>query len=469
MFAKIQHIHFVGIGGIGMSGIAEVLLTLGYGVSGSDLRHSPTTQRLARLGAKMFEGHHAENVHGAEVVVTSSAISRENPEVAEARRLHLPVIQRAEMLAELMRLKYGIAIAGMHGKTTTTSMVAAVLAAGELDPTVVVGGRVDSMGSNARLGTSQYLVAEADESDRSFLKLSPILSVVTNIDREHMDCYRDMADVEATFVEFMDRVPFYGTVMACTDNDALRALLPRVERRVLSYGTREHADIRAVDVVTEHAPEGMRNSFGVRFRNQDLGRFDLFVPGAHNVLNATAAISVGIALEIPLELIRKGIAQFRGVDRRFQLRGSVNGVRVVDDYGHHPTEIAATLAAARQWLGGTGKIHVIFQPHRYSRTYLLMNEFQSAFLEADRVLVLDIYAASEQPIAGVSGLALARSIRCRNEHPAEFAASFDAAIEAVVQQAQPGDVVLTLGAGSVSQIGPRVLEALRTGADAARV
>jgi UDP-N-acetylmuramate--alanine ligase len=484
MFAKIQRIHFVGIGGIGMSGIAEVLLTLGYRVSGSDLRSSATTERLTKLGAQVFAGHVESNVHGAEVVVTSSAISRENPEVAEARRLHLPVIQRAEMLAELMRLKYGIAIAGMHGKTTTTSMVAAVLAAGGLDPTVVVGGRVDSLGSNARLGTSQYLVAEADESDRSFLKLSPILSVVTNIDREHMDCYRDMEDVQATFVEFMDRVPFYGTVVACTDNDALRILLPRVERRVLSYGTREDADFRAIDVMTKHAPGAMHNSFGVSFKGRDLGRFELFVPGVHNVLNATAAISVGMGLEIPVELIRQGVAQFRGVDRRFQLKGTAAGVRVVDDYGHHPTEVLATLAAARQWLGGgtegqskpgrstpgrsaQGRIHVIFQPHRYTRTYLLMDEFVTAFPDADRLLVLDIYAASEQPIAGVSGLALAQKVRCRNGHPAEFAASFAAAVDAVVEQAQAGDVVLTLGAGSVSQLGPQILAKLQAREQAA--
>jgi UDP-N-acetylmuramate--alanine ligase len=460
MFAKIQRIHFVGIGGIGMSGIAEVLLTLGYGVSGSDLRNSPTTERLAKLGAQIFVGHVESNVHGAEVVVTSSAIVRDNPEVAEARRLHLPVIQRAEMLAELMRLKYGIAIAGMHGKTTTTSMVAAVLGAGGLDPTVVVGGRVDSLGSNARLGTSQYLVAEADESDRSFLKLSPILSVVTNIDREHMDCYRDMEDVQNTFVEFMDKVPFYGTVVACTDNEALRNLLPRVERRVLTYGTREDADLRAVEVTTERATGAMHNSFGVNFQGRDLGRFDLFVPGAHNVLNATAAIAVGMGLEIPVERIREGIAQFRGVDRRFQLKGIAAGVRVVDDYGHHPTEILATLAAARQWMGGPGRIHVIFQPHRYTRTYLLMDEFTGAFPEADRLLVLDIYAASEQPIVGVSGLGLSRKIFCRNGYPAEFAASFAAAVEAVVEQARPGDMVLTLGAGTVSQLGAQILEKL---------
>jgi UDP-N-acetylmuramate--alanine ligase len=467
MFANIQRIHFVGIGGIGMSGIAEVLLTLGYRVSGSDLRNSPTTERLTKLGAEIFQGHRESNVHGSEVVVTSSAISRENPEVAEARRLHLPVIQRAEMLAELMRLKYGIAIAGMHGKTTTTSMVAAVLAAGGLDPTVVVGGRVDSLGSNARLGTSQYLVAEADESDRSFLKLSPILSVITNIDREHMDCYRDMDDVRATFVEFMDRVPFYGTVVACTDNEALRNLLPRVERRVVSYGTREDADFRAIDLTTEHAPEAMHNSFGVNYKGRDLGRFDLFVPGAHNVLNATAAIAVGMGLEIPVERIREGIALFRGVDRRFQQKGTAAGVSVVDDYGHHPTEILATLAAARQWLGKTGRIHVIFQPHRYTRTYLLMDEFASAFPDADRLLVLDIYAASEQPIAGVSGLALSQKIHCRNDRRAEFAASFAAAVDAVVEQVHPGDVVLTLGAGTVSQLGPQILAKLHAREQAA--
>jgi len=461
MFAKVQRIHFVGIGGIGMSGIAEVLLTLGYGVSGSDMRMSAVTERLQKLGALIFIGHAATNVYGAEVVVTSSAIAKDNPEVSEARRLHLPVIQRAEMLSELMRLKYGIAIAGMHGKTTTTSLVASVLAAGELDPTVVVGGRVDLLGSNARLGTSQYLVAEADESDRSFLKLSPILSVVTNIDREHMDCYRDMEDVENTFVEFMDRVPFYGAVVACTDNEALRNLLPRVERRVVTYGTGEDADFCAHDVRTERAGDELHNSFAVRYKGRDLGRFELYVPGAHNVLNATAAIAVGMGLEIPVELVRRGIAQFRGVDRRFQLKGTVNGIRVVDDYGHHPTEIRATLQAARQWLGDEGRIHVVFQPHRYTRTYLLMNEFAGAFPEADRLLVLDIYAASEQPIAGVSGLTLAQKIRCRNQRPAEFASGFDAAVDAVVAEARPGDMVLTLGAGSVSQLGAKILERLR--------
>lgn len=459
MFAKLQRIHFVGIGGIGMSGIAEVLLTLGYGVSGSDLRSSAITKRLQSLGAKIFEGHYAENVHGAEVVVTSSAIDKQNPEVTEARRLHLPVIQRAEMLSELMRLKYGIAIAGMHGKTTTTSMVAAVLAAGGLDPTVVVGGRVDSMDSNARLGTSHYLVAEADESDRSFLKLSPILSVVTNIDREHMDCYADMRDVENTFIEFMDRVPFYGMVICCNDNESLRELLPRSQRRIVTYGTREGSDFLLSNIRTEAGNGEVSSRFHILYRERDLGDFEIHVPGAHNILNATAAVAVGIGLDVTPEKIREGLKQFRGVDRRFQFKGAAAGVRVIDDYGHHPTEVRATLAAARQY-AGAGKIHVIFQPHRYTRTYLLMDEFASAFPDADTLLVLDIYAASEQPIAGVTGLSLAQRIRVAGDKPAEFAASFEAAIEAAVSVAKPGDIIMTLGAGSVSQLGPRIVERL---------
>lgn len=463
MFAKVQRIHFVGIGGIGMSGIAEVLLTLGYGVSGSDLREGPVTQRLKELGALIFVGHRAENVQGAQVVVTSSAINKQNPEVEEAHRLHLPVIQRAEMLSELMRLKYGIAVAGMHGKTTTTSMLAAVLAAGGLDPTVVVGGRVDSMGSNARLGTSQYLVAEADESDRSFLKLSPIISIVTNIDREHLDCYADMRDIEETYLQFMDRVPFYGTVVCCNDNDALREILPRAQRRVVTYGTREDSDFRISNIVTDQHSSDVMTLFDVHVGTTDLGTFELHVPGHHNVLNATAAIAVGVGFEIPANQIRDGLRSFRGVDRRFQLKGEINGIRVIDDYGHHPTEIRATLGAARQYVG-KGKVHVIFQPHRYTRTYLLMDEFAGAFTNADSVRVLDIYAASEQPIAGVSGLTLSQKIKTRNDVPAEFAVSFDAAVDAVKSVAAPGDVILTLGAGSVSQLGPQILHRLEESA-----
>jgi UDP-N-acetylmuramate--alanine ligase len=461
MFAKIQRIHFVGIGGIGMSGIAEVLLNLGYKVSGSDLKSSGVTQRLANLGATIFEGHSAGNVAGAEVVVTSSAIVAENPEVTEAHKLHIPVIQRAEMLAELMRLKYGIAIAGMHGKTTTTSMVAAVLAAGGLDPTVVVGGRVDAMGSNARLGKSQYLVAEADESDRSFLKLSPILSVVTNIDREHMDCYRNMRDVKKTFLEFMDRIPFYGMIVACNDDPLLRRLLPEVQRRTVTYGTKRGSDflIKSEETKREGGGDSRPYSrFRVTYQRKDLGEFTLHVPGVHNVLNATAAIAVGLGLDVPVDYIRAALDQFRGVDRRFQLRGRVAGISVIDDYGHHPTEIKATLAAARQC--GFRKIHVIFQPHRYTRTRDLMEEFTSAFADADTVFMLDIYAASEKPIEGISGEALAQRIHETSGKPVEYAKSAADAMDAAVSSAQEGDMILTLGAGSVSQLGPMILEKL---------
>jgi UDP-N-acetylmuramate--alanine ligase len=474
MFAKIQRIHFVGIGGIGMSGIAEVLLNLGYQISGSDLKDSPVTKRLANLGAIIFAGHHAANVSGAEVIVTSSAISVENPEVAEARRLHVPVIQRAEMLAELMRLKYGIAIAGMHGKTTTTSMVAAVLAAGGLDPTVVVGGRVDAMGSNACLGKSEYLVAEADESDKSFLKLSPILSVVTNIDREHMDCYRDMRDVRRTFLEFMERVPFYGMVVGCNDDAALGRLLPRVHRRVTTYGTSRGSDflirmgisqsgsVQSGSARSKTAPADGKHSplvrFQVTYKEKDLGEFTLRVPGAHNVLNATAAIAVGTALDVPTEQIRSALGEFRGVDRRFQFKGAAAGVSVIDDYGHHPTEIRATLAAARQC--GFRRVHVIFQPHRFTRTRDLMDEFATAFADADTVCLLDIYAANEKPIEGVTAESLASRITASGKTDVIYSPTSAEAIASVASVAKPGDMVLTLGAGNVSQLGSTLLEKL---------
>jgi UDP-N-acetylmuramate--alanine ligase len=452
MFAKAQRVHFIGIGGIGMSGIAEILLNLGYAVSGSDLRQSTITDRLVSLGATVFQGHAAGNVVGSGVVVTSSAVNEQNPEVVEARQRKIPVIQRAEMLAELMRLKYGIAVAGMHGKTTTTSMIATVLAAGGLDPTVVVGGRVDALGSNARLGKSQYLVAEADESDRSFLKLSPILSVVTNLDREHMDCYRDMEDVESAFLEFMERVPFYGACTACIDNPQLATLLPRVRRRVFTYGMSSVADY----VLRMLPPaEGVRSRFEVAAGGLVLGPFSLNVPGRHNVLNATAAVAIGSQLEVSCEDIAHALRDFRGVDRRFQLKGCARGVNVVDDYGHHPTEIRATLSAARE--SGYHRVHVIFQPHRYTRTRDLMAEFATAFDDADTVQVLDIYAASEDPIAGVDSRALVQAI---GREEVQYAASFEEAISRTVARAADGDVIVTLGAGSVSQAAAMVLEAL---------
>ena len=460
MFATSQHAHFIGIGGIGMSGIAEILLNLDMKVSGSDLRRGPVTDRLAQMGATIYEGHDAANIAGATVVVTSSAVSASNPEVLEARARKIPVIQRAEMLAELMRLKYGIAIAGMHGKTTTTSMVASVLAAGGLDPTVVVGGRVDALGSNAKLGSSQYLVAEADESDRSFLKLSPILAVVTNLDREHMDCYRDMADVEQAFLTFIDKLPFYGAVTACVDNPLLAAILPRAHRRVFTYGVAAEADYRLefVDAQKDSSTAGKGSfaRFQVVTALGPLGPFELHVPGHHNILNATAAVAIAHQLGVDAEKIALGLSHFRGVDRRFQLRGTARGVTVVDDYGHHPTEIRATLAAAREC--GHKKIHVVFQPHRFSRTLDLLDQFVGAFRDADTVIVLPIYAASEEPIPGVT----AERLAARIEGPqVQFAPDFPAAIAAVAAQAQEGDLILTLGAGSVSQLGPQILAALQ--------
>jgi UDP-N-acetylmuramate--alanine ligase len=462
MFIQKQHVHFIGIGGIGMSGIAEILLTLGMRVSGSDLRLGPITDRLAGMGATVYEGHERSHVGDASVVVTSSAVSSSNPEVLEARVRKIPVIQRAEMLAELMRLKYGIAIAGMHGKTTTTSMVASVLAAGGLDPTVVVGGRVDAFGSNARLGSSQYLVAEADESDRSFLKLSPILAVVTNLDREHMDCYRDMEDVEASFLSFMDKVPFYGAVTACIDNLLLAKILPRAQRRIYSYGVAPAADYR-LEVLDSGLTLGERPSCAVSgFRRFQvvtakgiLGPFELRVPGRHNILNATAAVAIACQLDVPAEKIAEGLASFNGVDRRFQLRGRAKGVAVVDDYGHHPTEISATLAAAREC--GYGKIHVIFQPHRFTRTRDLLEEFSHAFSLADTVTVLPIYAASEDPIPGITAELLVARMR---DTAAFYEPDFPGALARVTGTAQPGDLILTLGAGSVSQLAPQVLASL---------
>jgi UDP-N-acetylmuramate--alanine ligase len=457
MFATSQHAHFIGIGGIGMSGIAEILLNLDMKVSGSDLKRSAVTERLAQLGATVYEGHNAANVAGATVVVTSSAVSANNPEVLEAHACKIPVIQRAEMLAELMRLKFGIAIAGTHGKTTTTSMVAAVLAAGGLDPTVVVGGRVDALGSNARLGTTQYLVVEADESDRSFLKLSPILAVVTNLDREHMDCYHDMADVERAFVDFMDRVPFYGAATACVDNALLKGILPRVRRRVFTYGVATGADYR-LELLESGQGAGQGRGFWcfqVHTAAGPLGPFELHVPGRHNVLNATAAVAIAAQLEVRPEKIAEGIEHFSGVDRRFQQVGQARGVTVVDDYGHHPTEIRATLAAARERC--RGQIHVVFQPHRYTRTADLLNEFGGAFKDADTVIVLPIYAASEEPIPGVTAERLAERI----EGPrVRFTPEFAEAVRAVAAQAREGDMILTLGAGSVSQLAPQILAAL---------
>ena len=454
MFFKAKHVHFVGIGGIGMSGIAEILLNLGYRISGSDLKLSPVTARLAGLGARVWEGHAAEQVGDADAVVISSAVQASNPEVEEALRRQIPVIPRGELLAELMRLKYGIAVAGSHGKTTTTSMTAAVLSHAQLDPTIVVGGRVAGFGSNARLGRSDFLVVEADESDRSFLNLAPILAIVTNIDREHLDCYASLEDLQDAFVEFVNKVPFYGAVVLALDDPPTRAILPRIRRRVLTYGTTAGADLVPSAVECGH----LTSKFQAHLRGRHLGEFHLRCAGQHNVLNSLAAVLIGLELEIPIDTIRQGLAEFSGVDRRFQLRGSQAGVTVIDDYGHHPTEIRATLAAARNC--NFRRVHVLFQPHRYTRTYHLLPEFAACFKDSDALYLLDIYAAGEKPIEGINSTVLARRIREAGHPCVRHFATLEEAITAIERATAPGDLVMTLGAGSVWQAGDKLLAML---------
>ncbi len=456
MFFRRQHLHFTGIGGIGMSGIAEVLLNLGYTISGSDLKLSPITDRLASMGARVFEGHAASNVTGARALVVSSAVDEQNPEVQEARRLQIPVIPRGELLAELMRLKYGIAVAGSHGKTTTTSMTATILNHAGLDPTVVVGGRVGAMGgSNARVGRSDFLVVESDESDGSFLNLSPIIAVVTNIDREHLDHYSSLQDIEAAFIEFVNKIPFYGACIVCLDDPNVQAILPSMKRRIVTYGASAQADMQASDIGCGH----FASDFALRHRGADLGRFHLRIPGRHNVLNAMAAACVALELEVKPDAIREALALFSGVDRRFQVRGKERGVTVVDDYGHHPTEIRATLDGAR--LCGFRRIHVLFQPHRYTRTAALMDEFASAFHQADSVFVMDIYPASEKPIEGVTAQALVERIRQFGHRGAEYVGTLQRGVDALAAVVRDGDMALTLGAGNVWQAGEMLLEKWR--------
>jgi UDP-N-acetylmuramate--alanine ligase len=446
-FRNFQRIHLVGIGGSGMSGIAEVLLSSGYAVSGSDLKHSVVTERLRRLGAAIQEGHKAENVHGAHVVVTSSAVRPDNVEVVEAHRLKIPVIPRAEMLAELMRLKYGIAVAGAHGKTTTTSMVAAVLAAAGLDPTFVVGGRVNHAGTNARLGQGEYMVVEADESDRSFLLLAPVIAVVTTIDREHLDQYRSLEDIQEAFLQFVNRVPFYGSVILCLDEPEVQAILPEVKRPVITYGTSSQADL----LITSVSLKGLSSDFRLVYHGEDLGLFHLpSPPGIHNVRNAAAAAAVGLALNVPAELIRAGLEKFAGVGRRFEIRGTFGGVTLIDDYGHHPAEIRATLDAARGC--DYKRLLVLFQPHRYTRTQHLWEEFCRAFNQADVLVVTEIYAAGESPIEGISGERLAGAISAAGHKNIVFTSTMQAGMEYMLREARPGDAVLTIGAGSINRV-----------------
>ncbi|MEZ5366263.1 MAG: UDP-N-acetylmuramate--L-alanine ligase [Bryobacterales bacterium] len=450
---KRRRLHFIGIGGIGMSGIAEILLNLGYRISGSDLRRSAITDRLSNLGAVIHEGHAAEHVTGADVVVYSSAIAKKNPEYAAAAANGVPLIMRGELLAELMRLKFGIAVGGSHGKTTTTSMTAAVLQAAEKDPTVVVGGKVGSMGSNARLGKSDFLLVEADESDGSFLRLAPIIAVITNVDREHLDHYQSDQEIEDAFVAFANKVPFYGSAIVCIDDPVVRRLIPRMTRRVRTYGSSPDADLVIRDI--EHGR--MVSRFALAFHGRDMGAFEVFGAGRHNVLNAAAAALVALELGAGDEQIREGLRGFIGVDRRFQIRGERGGVTVVDDYGHHPTEIRATLSAARNC--GFRRIHVLFQPHRYSRTELLEAEFAACFGDCDSLEVVDIYAASEEPRPGVNSLRLVEKIQAAGA-PAAYAPSIEEAVERAVERAQPGDAIVTLGAGNIFRAADNILAAL---------
>jgi UDP-N-acetylmuramate--alanine ligase len=445
-FRNFQRIHLVGIGGIGMSGIAEVLLTLGYSVSGSDIKPSTITERLQNLGAAIHEGHKASNVAGAHVVVVSSAVKADNPEVVEAHKRKIPVIPRAEMLAELMRLKYGIAVGGAHGKTTTTSLVASILTAAHLDPTFVIGGKVNQAGTTARLGRGEYFVVEADESDRSFLLFAPVVAVVTTIDREHLDQYSSLDDIQDAFVQFVNRVPFYGAAILCLDEPNVQAIIPSVKRPILTYGISSQADL----VISEVHLEGLASEFRLTYKGEGLGVFRLpHPPGIHNVRNAAAAAAVALYLNVPAELIRQGLANFGGVGRRFDIKGTVNDITVIDDYGHHPAEIRATLDAARGCK--FNRLLVLFQPHRYSRTQHLWDDFRSAFNQADLLVLTDIYAASEAPVPGISSEALAAAIREAGHKNVHYLRSMQDSIEFLLKNAKPGDAILTVGAGNVSR------------------
>jgi len=447
MYGKIRKIHFIGIGGIGMSGIAEVLLNLGYYISGSDLRASDITQRLGAMGAEIYLGHAAGNLRDVDVVVTSSAVKSDNPEVAEALRRLIPVIPRAEMLAELMRMKYGIAVAGTHGKTTTTSMVATVLCHGDLDPTAVIGGRLDAFGSNAKLGQGKFLVAEADESDGSFLKLSPTIAIVTNIDADHLDYYRDLDEIKETFVEFINKIPFYGRAILCLDDKNIQSIIPQVRKRFTTYGFSAQADFQASEV--EH--HALQTSFAVDYCGQRLGRISFQMPGDHNVLNALAATAAAMEVGLNFATVAAGFKNFGGVQRRFQIKDEVGGIMIVDDYGHHPAEIKATLNAARK--GWERRIITIFQPHRYSRTAALFDDFTTAFYETDQLIVMDIYAAGEEPIAGISAESLSAQISGHGHKGVHYFAERDKVIEYLLANAQAGDIVITMGAGNVWQVG----------------
>ena len=457
MFLHVKKVHFVGIGGIGMSGIAEVLCDLGFDVSGSDIKKSKNTDRLEKMGASIFEGHSAENVGDAQVVVYSSAVKDDNPELVIARQRGIPVIPRAEMLAELMTLKpYAVAIAGTHGKTTTTSMVATLLKHAGIDPTAVVGGVVETLGSNASLGASEWFVTEADESDRSFLMLYPTIAVVTNIDKEHMESYKGMDDVVQCFTDFVNKIPFYGAAVICLDDPNVQLIIPHIKRRRVTYGMTAQADISGHDL---RYNDTFGSTFSVWRGNEMLGEIDLPVPGKHNIYNALAATAVALELDIPFAKIAEAFAQFRNANRRFQFKGEIGGISVIDDYGHHPTEILATLQAAKYSAGGRRTV-VVFQPHRYTRTQELMDEFALAFNNADVLYVLDIYAASETPIEGITAEVLTENIRRYGHKNVQYIGSVEGAADVVCQELSEGDLVITLGAGSVTRLSDEILEKL---------
>jgi UDP-N-acetylmuramate--alanine ligase len=455
MYLKKYQIHFVGIGGIGMSGIAELLLNLGYKVSGSDVKASEITTRLKSLGGTVYKGHKAVNIKNADVVVVSSAIGVDNPEVAAAQQKAVPVIPRAEMLAELMRLKFSIAIAGAHGKTSTTSMVAAVLGQGGLDPTVVIGGKLISVDTNALLGQGDFIVAEADESDGSFLRYSPAIAVVTNIDREHLDFYKDLDAIKEVFLRFIDRIPFYGLAILCLDNESVQEIIPKIKKRFTTYGMSSQADLQAQNIVFE----GITSRYDVYHQKEFLGQISLNLPGMHNIYNSMAAIAVGLELEIPFDEISAAFRTLTGVRRRMEIKGERKGVLVVDDYGHHPTEIKTTLTAARDTWSKHRKV-VVFQPHRYTRTQALFDDFTRAFYESDVLIVLPIYAASETEIEGVTSAALVEGIKAHGHKEVVQVSSANQALKYLTKHVKPKDLVITLGAGDVFKLGEKMLEVL---------
>lgn len=452
MYKRIKHIHFVGIGGIGMSGIAEVLLNLGYKVSGSDLKDTEITQKLKNRGAIIYHGHNPENLKDADVVVVSSAVRIDNVEVKAAQERSIPVIPRAEMLAELMRLKYGIAVAGAHGKTTTTSLVAAVLSQGGIDPTVVIGGKLNVLGSNAILGSGEFMIAEADESDGSFLKLSPTIAIVTNIDSEHLDHYRDLDEIKEAFLAFINKIPFYGLAIVCLDDSNVQDLIPKVNKRFLTYGLSVQADLRACDLIHE----GMTTRFTVFLHGEKLGEIKLKIPGKHNVYNALASVACGLELEIPFSAIKEALQEFGGVQRRFQIKGEVNGVLLVDDYGHHPNEIKATLSTAK--LVWNRRMIVVFQPHRYTRTQYLFNEFLTAFYQADILILTEIYPAGEDPIPGIGAKKLFKGIKEHSQKQVLFIPDKEGIVNGLLSLMKPGDVVIFMGAGDIWQVGEELLK-----------